>query len=374
MINNPEDGWEEIPLETGGEDMGGMETVDWSPGNERALLINHLKKRQAELKGPEYFDKIDRAGSSADRANLFEAISKASSKIGAIGGQEAGSSLGGMGERADRAADRRMNMADAQREKQKGDIAKVYAQLADLGSREKRADVISAGMQGKLDYAKTKDQLEAQRRQQEAKAKLDFDRAESDKKLALEREKIKADQNKTTNKEPTQTQFMAAGYARRLEQAEQKLLEVDKNPGKVTGVRGYIQDMAPNFAKNSNQQEFEQAKRNFVNAVLRKESGAAISPTEFESAEKQYFPKPGDSANVIAQKSANRKQKLAELKGEAGPAYERVPLIPIGSPAQQGNSGEAIASPGKKVIKTQVNPKFPGKTKYFYDDGSSEVR
>jgi len=37
---------------------------------------------------------------------------------------------------------------------------------------------------------------------------------------------------------------------------------------------------------------FEQAKKNFVNAVLRLESGAVISPSEFTNADKQYFPQP----------------------------------------------------------------------------------
>ncbi len=44
----------------------------------------------------------------------------------------------------------------------------------------------------------------------------------------------------------------------------------------------------------------EQAERNFVNAVLRRESGAAISPEEFVSAEKQYFAQRGDGDAVLA--------------------------------------------------------------------------
>jgi len=38
--------------------------------------------------------------------------------------------------------------------------------------------------------------------------------------------------------------------------------------------------------------------------VLRKESGAAIAASEFDNAEKQYFPQPGDSDQVISQKRA----------------------------------------------------------------------
>lgn len=62
----------------------------------------------------------------------------------------------------------------------------------------------------------------------------------------------------------------------------------------------------------------DQAERNFVNAVLRKESGAAISQSEFDNAEKQYFPRAGDSDEVKSQKTRNRAVARAALRAEAG--------------------------------------------------------
>ena len=61
------------------------------------------------------------------------------------------------------------------------------------------------------------------------------------------------------------------------------------------------------LALNDNDQLAEQAQRDFINATLRQESGAAIGKDEFDNARKQYFPQPGDSSAVIAQKAANRK-------------------------------------------------------------------
>lgn len=58
------------------------------------------------------------------------------------------------------------------------------------------------------------------------------------------------------------------------------------------------------------QQQLEQAKRDWINANLRRESGAVIGASEFDSADRQYFPQPGDSEAVVKQKAANR--KLAE--------------------------------------------------------------
>jgi hypothetical protein len=72
---------------------------------------------------------------------------------------------------------------------------------------------------------------------------------------------------------------------------------------------------------NSNQQRAEQAQRNFVNAILRQESGAAIGAGEFENARKQYFPQPGDTPEVIAQKAANRRTAIAGLARSAGSSY-----------------------------------------------------
>ena len=63
--------------------------------------------------------------------------------------------------------------------------------------------------------------------------------------------------------------------------------------------------LSPNFLKSELWQSQLQAERDFVNAVLRRESGAAIAESEFESAKKQYFPQPGDSEETIKQKSIN---------------------------------------------------------------------
>lgn len=78
-----------------------------------------------------------------------------------------------------------------------------------------------------------------------------------------------------------------------------------------------------NYARTPEFQRYDQARRDFVNAILRRESGAVISDQEFENANKQYFPTPGDSQEVIAQKRRNRETAIAGLRvGSAeGAAY-----------------------------------------------------
>lgn len=79
-----------------------------------------------------------------------------------------------------------------------------------------------------------------------------------------------------------------------------------------------------NVLLSANQQKAEQAQRDFVNAVLRQESGAVISPSEFENARKQYFPQPGDSDAVVEQKRANRQTAIEGFRVMSGPAGERI--------------------------------------------------
>lgn len=73
-----------------------------------------------------------------------------------------------------------------------------------------------------------------------------------------------------------------------------------------------------NFFQTPEFQKYDQARRDFVNAVLRRESGAVISVEEFENANQQYFPQPGDAPEVIAQKRRNRVDAIAGLELGAG--------------------------------------------------------
>ena len=73
-----------------------------------------------------------------------------------------------------------------------------------------------------------------------------------------------------------------------------------------------------NYMVSDDYQKFDQGKRDFVNALLRRESGAVITPDEFANADKQYFPQPGDSEEVIAQKRSNRASAIAGLRVGSG--------------------------------------------------------
>jgi hypothetical protein len=92
------------------------------------------------------------------------------------------------------------------------------------------------------------------------------------------------------------------------------------------------------------QQRVEQAQRDFVNATLRQESGAAISPTEFDSAKKQYFPQPGDSKEVIDQKRRNRQIAIGGFRTMAGHGASEIDAAIAAHPRAQKNNGPQTRS------------------------------
>lgn len=64
------------------------------------------------------------------------------------------------------------------------------------------------------------------------------------------------------------------------------------------------------------------AKRDFINAQLRRESGAVIADSEFANAEQQYFPQPNDPPEVVEQKKQLRKRVIDGMQRDAGPTYQ----------------------------------------------------
>jgi hypothetical protein len=121
-----------------------------------------------------------------------------------------------------------------------------------------------------------------------------------------------------------ESQAKAAGFADRLVEASPML---DTTPPSIG--TSILSDLpGGNFALTPEQQSFLQAERNFINAVLRRESGAVISDEEFSNARKQYIPQPGDSARVLEQKRLNRETVQRSFMRDAGPSYQPVIDLP----------------------------------------------
>jgi hypothetical protein len=155
--------------------------------------------------------------------------------------------------------------------------------------------------------------------------------------LRRDLEKDKAAERKDKEGKLTESQANANIYATRGREAHKILMETDKSGAyledriNVAGLAakqgaegvplvGGALGAIGNTMLSPDQQRVEQAQRNFINAALRKESGATIQPSEFREARKQYFPQPGDSKEVIEQKRQNRETEIRGLEIAAGPA------------------------------------------------------
>ncbi len=108
----------------------------------------------------------------------------------------------------------------------------------------------------------------------------------------------------------------------------------------VGGIAGPIANQGLGDAEQS----AEQAQRDFVNAILRRESGAAISESEFKNARKQYFPQPGDGKLVLEQKAANRRLAiegtLASVPETRRDSIRPQNAAPAGAPPMDAISAE----------------------------------
>jgi hypothetical protein len=117
-------------------------------------------------------------------------------------------------------------------------------------------------------------------------------------------------------------QGKAAGFADRMAASNdvfEQTFSAGTSPGQqvLSGI-----PVVGNYLISSDRQKFEQAERDFINAQLRRESGAVINPEEFVEARKQYIPQPGDSEAVLAQKKASRERALKSMQREGGPFYK----------------------------------------------------
>jgi len=134
----------------------------------------------------------------------------------------------------------------------------------------------------------------------------------------------------------TEGETNAALFGARAGESDRILAEVgsEYDPLKVN-IKGSTENIPglnilTNKALSGNEQKVDQAQRDFINAILRKESGAAIGQNEFDNARKQYFPQPGDAPEVVEQKTRNRSIAIQGLQNAAGKAAY-TPNLPSGA-------------------------------------------
>ncbi len=127
----------------------------------------------------------------------------------------------------------------------------------------------------------------------------------------------------------------ASGFFSRMVEANGEMQRLEKAGYDATNRRDYYTaggEVLNPLASDEGQQ-YRQAQNNWVRANLRKESGAAIGKDEMEQERRTYFPIPGDSPAVIAQKARSRQVTERAMRSAAGSA--------LPAPAGQGANSPA---------------------------------
>jgi len=126
--------------------------------------------------------------------------------------------------------------------------------------------------------------------------------------------------SKATDKPPTGAQNRALGFFNNAKQAHEDLEKLEPT---IAGLGFFGQERlkhAHEVLQTSEGQQYNQAKRAFLEAYLRKVSGATVRPDEYATAENTFFVQPGNGPELIEQKRRARAAILASIAQEAGPS------------------------------------------------------
>lgn len=165
-------------------------------------------------------------------------------------------------------------------------------------------------------------------------AELDAIRAERER-LTVDKERAAA--SVTGGIDASVDQGKAAAFAKRAVSA---MADYDKrglDPDSMIGqnVSGILPNVAAAFSSDKRNAQ-RSSEREFIAAILRYDSGAAIPQSEFDNAYQIYFPSSSAGPEEIAAKARARKTAVEGLMIGAGPAAARVSVTQTEEPAVKG--------------------------------------
>jgi hypothetical protein len=144
----------------------------------------------------------------------------------------------------------------------------------------------------------------------------------------------------------TEVQANATSFVSRMRDSTGTIQQIEDNVGRIDTEAA--KSTWTNWLSSPKAQMYQQARRNWVTANLRKESGAAIPESELENEYKKWFPTIGDSKENIALKRQARQVAEEAMTVQAGPGAAQV-----GGILERGGSPAFKAPDGWKIEKVQ---------------------
>lgn len=117
----------------------------------------------------------------------------------------------------------------------------------------------------------------------------------------------------------TESQSKDTVYATRAEGALKVLDPLADALTSLPDAAGGSLPLVGNYLKSPIYQQAEQSGKEFLQAILRKDTGAAITKAETDEYGTVYLPRPGDSIEVLAQKKQSRLRAVEALKAGMTP-------------------------------------------------------
>jgi hypothetical protein len=193
----------------------------------------------------------------------------------------------------------------------------------------------------------------------------------------------------------TEQQTKDASFAERMLRAEGGLREVvptDKS-GKflkydpTSNIYRFLPDW--NVTNSAEWQTYTRNSREGIAAILRKDTGAAVTKEEWDWYFPMYYPQPGDSAQVVADKQKARVAVARGLRAGSGPGFDQMfpkfndqlrqrleaagaNLAPP-SPAQQSGAAPNAGAQAAQYAQVKRNPKTGELAGYNPQTGKWEI-
>lgn len=172
-------------------------------------------------------------------------------------------------------------------------------------------------------------------------------------------------------KPPTEVAGRSGSFAGRMAAAENQLTAVISSGFDPTtaSVAAQQTGLFPEGLKSDDVKRFENAKLQWVTALLRRESGAAVPKWELDLYDRAFFPQWGDSPDIIAQKAQVRQQTAQSLlqESEGKPTFiTPAPVVAPGTAAPTVPTGatENTTVVNGQTFRMRVDP-ATGNKKYF---------
>lgn len=133
----------------------------------------------------------------------------------------------------------------------------------------------------------------------------------------------------------------AAGFALRLKDSMDSMNQLSKSidPKRVALINRSLGDgTIANLSLSPAEQQYMVNARDALYAILRPETGAAITLPEMQEYSKMYLPQPGDSKAATETKMRKMQGQYNSLRGQSGRVYDALVVSSAANSQQQSNS------------------------------------